>query len=349
MMNLTKTQLKILNEERSKVVVMSSAASGKTALLTEKVRRILRSGIDPREIAVITFTNMAASELIQRLGTDYKEGIFIGTIHALANYMLRAGGVDTSKILNEEKFDELFQLISKNSHCVKHLKWILLDEAQDSDKLQFDFLFKMINPSNFFVVGDLKQTIYRWKGSRPELLEDLATRPDVKVYEMPENFRNNIKILEFAKRIIRPTGLIDLSIPMREGLGKVEELPLDFKVIVKKLKECPLYKTWAILCRTNAEIEQISYILKKNGIPFDTFRQGDLSKDELLTKMNQDTVKILTVHSAKGLEWENVMVLGIRYFSIEERCIGYVAATRAKNQLIWFTSSRKKKVKVHDW
>lgn len=342
-MNLTETQEKILSANENKVVVMSSAASGKTALLTEKVRRILRSGVDPRKVAVITFTNMAATELIQRLGADYKDGIFIGTIHALANYMLRAGGVDTSKVLNDEKFDELFELIVKNQHCIKHLDWVLLDEAQDSDPLQFNFLFGMIDPPNFFVVGDLKQTIYRWKGSEPELLATLAGRPYVTCYTMRENFRNGIKILEFAKGIIKPTSMIDYSIPVREELGVVDELIYTPNVIVNEIKKQPEYKKWAILCRTNAEISEISYFLKKNEIPVDTFKQGDLTKAELVERMAQNTVKVLTVHSAKGLEWDNVIVVGMRYFSEEERCIGYVAATRARNHLIWTRYGKRKR------
>lgn len=342
-MNLTETQEKILSANENKVVVMSSAASGKTALLTEKVRRILQSGVDPRKVAVITFTNMAATELIQRLGADYKDGIFIGTIHALANYMLRAGGVDTSKVLNDEKFDELFELIVKNQHCIKHLDWVLLDEAQDSDPLQFNFLFGMIDPPNFFVVGDLKQTIYRWKGSEPELLATLAGRPYVTCYTMRENFRNGIKILEFAKGIIKPTSMIDYSIPVREELGVVDELIYTPDVIVNEIKKQPEYKKWAILCRTNAEISEISYFLTKNGIPVDTFKQGDLTKAELVERMAQNTVKVLTVHSAKGLEWDNVIVVGMRYFSEEERCIGYVAATRARNHLIWTRYGKRKR------
>lgn len=342
-MNLTKTQEKILSANENKVVVMSSAASGKTALLTEKVRRILQSGVDPRKVAVITFTNMAATELIQRLGADYKDGIFIGTIHALANYMLRAGGVDTSKVLNDEKFDELFELIVKNQHCIKHLDWVLLDEAQDSDPLQFNFLFGMIDPPNFFVVGDLKQTIYRWKGSEPELLATLAGRPYVTCYTMRENFRNGIKILEFAKGIIKPTSMIDYSIPVREELGVVDELIFTPDMIVNEIKKQPEYKKWAILCRTNAEISEISYFLKKNEIPVDTFKQGDLTKAELVERMAQNTVKVLTVHSAKGLEWDNVIVVGMRYFSEEERCIGYVAATRARNHLIWTRYGKRKR------
>ena len=114
-------------------------------------------------------------------------------------------------------------------------------------------------------------------------------------------------------------------------------------MIVNEIKKQPEYKKWAILCRTNAEISEISYFLKKNEIPVDTFKQGDLTKAELVERMAQNTVKVLTVHSAKGLEWDNVIVVGMRYFSEEERCIGYVAATRARNHLIWTRYGKRKR------
>lgn len=110
-MELSKLQTEILNAPSNRSVIMASAASGKTRLLTEKVRQLLRAGVNPREIAVITFTNMAASELKNRLGEDYKEGLFIGTIHSLANYFLRCAGVNTTKAIENGEFDKLFEVV----------------------------------------------------------------------------------------------------------------------------------------------------------------------------------------------------------------------------------------------
>jgi len=78
---------------------------------------------------------MAAAELKERLGEDYKPGLFVGTIHALANYFLLSAGIKTGEILDDEKFDELFPMVKRYPQCIKHLDWVLLDEAQDSDQL----------------------------------------------------------------------------------------------------------------------------------------------------------------------------------------------------------------------
>lgn len=334
-MKLSRLQEEILNSPDQKTIVLASAASGKTRLMTEKVRQLLREGIDPHEIAVITFTNMAATELKQRLGEDYKTGLFVGTVHSLANYFLTSAGIKTSSILDDEQFDELFLMVKANPSCIKHLQWILLDEAQDSDPLQFEFLFEMINPECFFICGDIKQCIYRFNGSDPQLLEDLTFNPAVYTCELNENYRNAPNILNFAKRIIKMTGRADNSKAMRNVTGIVNETKFNPYLIISTINSRPPYNQWAILCRTNAQIQKISWILKENNIPYDTFRQGDLKREELLERLQKDTVKVLTVHSAKGLEWNNVIVWGMRFYNTEEKNIGYVAATRARDVLIW--------------
>ena len=340
-MELSKLQQKIIDAPYDKIVVMASAASGKTTIMTEKARKLLREGVNPKQMAVITFTNMAASELRQRLGEDYKDGLFVGTIHSLANYFLLSSGVDTGKILNDEKFDKLFELVEKHPNCIKDIDYLILDEAQDTDELQFKFILEMINPSHFFICGDIKQSIYIWRGARPDILLDIMARPDVTVFDMNENYRNGNDILNYAKRIIRCSGLEDSSISMRHIKGSFVTKPYSVDGILSFIRKSNNYKDCAILTRTNKQIELISNILARNNIPFDTFKQGDLSKEDLIKKMSQDTVKVLTVHSAKGLEWNNVLALGMVAYNSEEVYVCYVAATRAKDKLVWMSAPKK--------
>lgn len=350
-MELSELQTEILNAPSNRSIVLSAAASGKTRLMTEKVRQLLRAGVNPKEIAVITFTNMAAAELRKRLGEDYSDGLFVGTIHSLANWMLVTSGIKTTKLIQDEEFDELFSLIKENPQCIRHMEWILLDEAQDTSESQFEFLFETLNPDYFFICGDLRQSIYRWRAARPDLLQSMCEEPDITVFDMNENYRNGYNILKFAKGLIRPTGLDDTSISKRNTNGTVTEMPYDSQAILNKIKEDGHFGDWVILTRTNKEISTFSILCSKYNIPYETFKQGDLSKDELNEKMQHNTVKLLTVHSAKGLEWKNAIVVGMRYTSVEERCICYVAATRARDNLIWVTGKKKPtpRTKTYNW
>ena len=51
--------------------------------------------------------------------------------------------------------------------------------------------------------------------------------------------------------------------------------------------------------------------------------------------MNRNAIKVATIHSVKGLEFDYVVVIGCKNFNLDERSIAYVAATRARESLYW--------------
>ena len=342
-MELSKQQEAIVTTTANKVVVIASAASGKTTVLTERVRYLLEHGADPKKIVLITFTNAAAEELSERLG--HPKGVFIGTIHSYANYLLLAHGRDTADLLEAEQFDRLFDRIKKHPSCIKEVEHLLLDESQDSNENHFEFLLDMVKPKNYMIVGDHKQSIYRWNGAYPDYLINLSKDYDVTTYDLTENYRNGYKILDFARGIISPAGYDyrDYSVPMRGVSGKVMDLEYSPVAIARTLKDKNDYGKWFILTRTNDQIDEISRYLKIEGVPFDTFKRSALDNKELGQKMKENTVKVLTIHTAKGLEADNVIVIGAKFFNVEERCVSYVAATRARNLLVWTKMPNKPK------
>lgn len=94
-MKLSKQQQEIVDCSARNIIVDAGSGSGKTRTLTEKVRKILSSGVDPKSVVVITFTNLAADELKKRL-TDIPKAknCFIGTIHSYANKLLKKTGYE---------------------------------------------------------------------------------------------------------------------------------------------------------------------------------------------------------------------------------------------------------------
>lgn len=334
-MELSIQQREIAETDYAKVVVIASAASGKTTVLVARVKHLIANGVDPKSIVLITFTNSAAEELAERL--DHPKGMFIGTIHSYANYLLLSAGLETSEILEAERFDELFEKVKNHPECLRKVEHLLLDESQDSNLSHFEFLLSMVQPDNYMLMGDHKQSIYRWNGAYPDYILNLSRQYDVMTYDLDENYRNSTKILDFAKGVIRPNGYayLDESIPMRGITGKVVETEYSPGAIAKSLSEYGHYGEWFILTRTNDQIDEITRYLKQYGVPYDTFKRAQLDNKELNRKMKENTVKVLTIHTAKGLEANNVIVVGARFFNVEERCVSYVAATRAKNLLIW--------------
>ena len=180
-MNLSEQQEAIVRTAANKVVVIASAASGKTAVLVERVNYLLNKGCDPKKIVLITFTNAAAEELAERL--NHPAGVFIGTIHSYANYLLLSNGNETHDLLESEQFDKLFNRIKHNPDCIRPVEHLLLDESQDSNATHFEFLLDMVQPQNYIIMGDHKQSIYRWRNSDWNILNNIEREFLVGTYD----------------------------------------------------------------------------------------------------------------------------------------------------------------------
>jgi len=104
-MELNKDQQHAIDANAQDIIVRAGPGSGKTTVLVERVRRMIRDGIDPNDIAVVTFTNKGARQLEDRLKIDLG---FVGTIHALCLRLVRAVNEDTVVISPEvsQKFME---------------------------------------------------------------------------------------------------------------------------------------------------------------------------------------------------------------------------------------------------
>lgn len=343
-MNLSELQEQIITASDDKMVVVSRAAVGKTCCLTERVRYWLRQGIEPSSICAITFTNLAANEMQIRLGEDYKDGMFIGTIHSLAARFLKnfGYGAKVGKAINEEKFDLFFTFIQKAPNCVEHYEYVLVDEAQDLSYDEYNFIFNMIRPEHFFVVGDPFQCIYEnLKGASDTYMMKLANEPGVVKYDLNENYRNKANILNYARGALKPLGLQDNSIAMSIG-GTVYEGKFNMDWLIEKIDGNGTYKDWAILCYTKREVDYIIDNLNENFIPTINFDQRKKTKKEIDELMDQNKVKVLTVWGAKGLGFPNVVVYGTNWMRgrgkrktmKESYRVDYVAYTRAMNSLI---------------
>lgn len=346
-MELNNIQKEIVKTNEHKVLVNSAAASGKTALIVERIRYLLSNNVPADKIVAITFTNNAANEMLERLG--YPDGLFIGTVHSYSNYLLRCCSIDTSQYLNEERFDELFELVKQNPYCIQPVEHLIVDEAQDSTDPQFDF-FEMINPKNYMYCYDLRQSIFGFTGARPQRIANKELESGVKVYSMDLNYRNGYNILSFAQNLLYNLDdtFQDTSVAVNPKDGFVKHTHWSFQDITDyflyDVKEKD-YNKWFILCRSNEQIAILMEKFKENGLPCVTFKQAQLTNKEIDKLLNSNVIKILTIHSAKGLESEKVLVLNVYYENDEDRFLYYVAATRAKNLLIWNKLKKFKKKK----
>lgn len=328
-------QKKAIQAPESHIVCLSPAASGKTTVLTERIRYLItEKGVDPKDIVAMTFTRMAAEEMRKRLNR-IADGAYIGTIHSYANTICLMCGIDTSYYLNHDLFDDI---VKKAVFCPSDkypkVKYLLVDEFQDVMPREFMFINKIAADNTFFV-GDDRQTIYQFRGSNDEYLRQLCHDPMYTVYPLRINYRNTPDIIAFAEDFLGSYhALSPSSQPAKTEDGYV--CKCSFNDALDAIEEDDNWGSWFILCRTNNQIVKAQELLAERGIDFVTFKKGDLdSLAELENLMNENRVKVLTVHAAKGLESPNVIVTGAKAFNEEERKISYVAATRAETNLYW--------------
>ncbi|MBO7508139.1 MAG: UvrD-helicase domain-containing protein, partial [Clostridia bacterium] len=108
-------------------------------------------------------------------------------------------------ILDFCDIETLANRILKNKVIAESLQnrydWIFIDEYQDTSLLQEDIVKKITTNENLFMVGDLKQSIYRFRQAEPQIfINKYRQYKDMKsgsVIELKTNFRSEIDILEF--------------------------------------------------------------------------------------------------------------------------------------------------------
>lgn len=333
-MNFNKKQLNVINADEPKILCLAAAASGKTRVLTERIRHLIADeGVAPKDIVAITFTNLAADEMKKRLG-DIANGMFIGTLHSYAARICILSNIDIQQYIDDEKFDKIIEkALAVRPHIYPQIKHLLVDECQDLNDLNYNFI-ERIPTENIFYVGDARQMIYGFRGASMSALLRIYDDPNFTKYHLTNNYRNTPQIIDFAEKFLRTVATLSPTpVPMKSDGDEVENC--SFYYALTELQESENWGSWFILCRTNGQVQAAQQMLVEKDIPFISFKKGDFTQEELNELMASNKVKVLTIHTSKGLEAPNVIVTGGLNFSDEECRICYVAATRAQNKLYW--------------
>ena len=154
---------------------------------------------------------------------------------------------------------------------------ILVDEFQDINASQYELITLLALPQKeLFVVGDDDQSIYGFRGSRPEFMREfLRQYTDVKRYELTSNYRSGERIVALGRKIIEQNKerFSKEFLPKKRG-GEVsfqhlntrrEEEELLVQDIRRNSMEC-LDQT-AIIVRTNLEARHYEALLKEKQLP----------------------------------------------------------------------------------
>ncbi len=153
---------------------------------------------------------------------------------------------------------------------------ILVDEYQDSNVAQFQFLRLLTGPDTYFcVVGDDDQSIYRFRGAEVRnILSFPDTFPGTEVIRLEENYRSTGTILKIASEVVRNNReRLGKTLWTRKGEGAKGQVVFlqdereEAEFCVQLLQKGNPGGT-AILYRTNAQSRQFEITFARNRIPF---------------------------------------------------------------------------------
>ncbi|VEU75917.1 ATP-dependent helicase [Mycoplasmopsis columboralis] len=164
--------------------------------------------------------------------------------------------ITANKLLSEHK--------SVAQYYQKQFSYILIDEFQDTSKMQYDIIKSIVGPNTHLtIVGDPDQTIYNWRGADVNLILDFEKEyPNCKTIVLDLNYRSTKKILDAANKLIQHNKMRfskNLITPNEEGVD-IEfyhgfNVEAEARWVVQKINELKKQKNQlkniAILYRAN--------------------------------------------------------------------------------------------------
>lgn len=182
-------------------------------------------------------------------------------------------------------FDDMlvytFELLDKRPDILavwqNKFQYILVDEFQDINKIQYDVVKLLAgSTANIFIVGDDDQSIYGFRGARPEMMQNFTRDfKNVKSIRLDINYRCSCNIVNAARAVIdnnKNRFAKDIRSNNENGdyidLREFQDTSTENMAIVEILKKTNELKNVAILTRTNIGGRQVMGKLIEYNIPF---------------------------------------------------------------------------------
>lgn len=194
------------------------------------------------------------------------------------------------KAYNAVDFDDLIrlpvELLTHHPEVVDYwqnkVRHLLVDEYQDSNTSQYLLVKKLVGVrAQFTVVGDDDQSIYAWRGAKPENLAQLQKDyPHLKLIKLEQNYRSTSRILHSANQLIANNphmfekklwselghGELLRVISCKDEHDEAERVVTD--LISHKMRARTHYGDYAILYRGNHQSRIFEKVLRHYGIPY---------------------------------------------------------------------------------
>ncbi len=196
----------------------------------------------------------------------------------------------TLKAYNSVDFDDLImkpvELFRNNPQVQQRwqqkVHYLLVDEYQDTNGAQYELVKRLVGDRRkLTVVGDDDQSIYAWRGAKPENLAQLKQDyPSLKVIKLEQNYRSTSRILKAANTLIANNPhVFEKTLWSEMGVGdeirvikcrndEMECERIATEILTHKLRHDNHYRDYAVLYRGNFQSRLLELKLQHHGIPY---------------------------------------------------------------------------------
>ncbi|GAB3793087.1 nuclease-related domain-containing DEAD/DEAH box helicase [Dyella agri] len=340
-------------------IIHGVAGSGKTMILGFRAMQLARAMNRP--ILVLCYNKALAARLEQLIGErGLGDKVQVYNFHRWCRRMLTSYHVELPP-KGEHFFGQMVERVIEgvDKGQIPRFQYgaVLIDEGHDFEPDWYKLIVQMIDPAtnSLLVLYDDAQNIYGQADRRKLSWKSLGIQAQGRTTILKLNYRNTLEILavarNFASELLAARSDDDDGVPLiapesagRRGplpeLIRTDSAPAQLDALIAQLRDEHAHgRPWgemAVIYRNNWEGEKLYEALSRIDIP--SSLADERGKQALFVV--RDSVKLLTMHSCKGLEFPFVIVPGLGSLPREgqheadEARLLYVAMTRATERLV---------------
>lgn len=340
-------------------VIHGVAGSGKTMILGYRCVHLAR--LLQKPILVLCFNVVLASrlkKLVQSSGVAEK--VSVNNFHAWCLEQLKTYHVDKpashGKQFHLDMVQAVISGVERGQIPAGQYGAVLIDEGHDFEPAWFKLVVQMVSPetNSLLVLYDDAQSIYGTRRGRLSF-KSLGIHAQGRTTILKLNYRNTAEVLHlahaFARDVMNPEDADDDSVPVlspvsaqRHGAAPLLlELPsfkAEVDAIVQRFRALQAdgyaWGDMAVVYREKFMAQAVDNAFRRAGIPASWLNRDNSSR----SRVADNTVSIVTLHSSKGLEFPVVAIPGLGYLPRESNDLSeevrlmYVGMTRAMDQLL---------------
>ncbi len=340
-------------------VIHGVAGSGKTMILSYRAEYLAKAGGSRKPILVLCYNQPLAVKLDALMAAKgLADKVHARNFHKWCRQQLVAFGQSLPP-QGPDMFDQMvasvIRGVDRGQIPSGQYQAVLIDEGHDFEAAWLKLAAQMVDPqtNSLLLLYDDAQSIYQRRRAQQFSFKSVGIQAQGRTTILKINYRNTRQILQTASMVaadlLRSEESSDDGVPLvqpvscgRDGQEPVvirlpslrDEALKIAELLSSAHQEGYAWGDMAIICRHYSEMERCSAVLRYRQLPHEV-RKGSGTFNPLA-----DSIKILTMHASKGLEFPVVALSGVGQMpedghdEADEARLFYVAATRATQRLL---------------